>query len=65
MEMADVKPDDKLPEVDKIESKLERQKAERERLGAVNLRADTEQTEIEDKRTEIVTERDDLRLLKS
>lgn len=60
MEMADVKPDDKLPEVDKIESKLERQKAERERLGAVNLRADTEQTEIEDKRTEIVTERDDL-----
>jgi chromosome segregation protein len=60
MEMAEVKPDDKLPEVNKIESKLERQKAERERLGAVNLRADTEQTEIEEKRTEIITERDDL-----
>ena len=60
MAMAEVKPDEKLPEVDKIESKLERQKAERERLGAVNLRADTEQTEIEEKRNEIVTERDDL-----
>ena len=60
MAMAEIKPDDKLPEVDKIESKLERQKAERERLGAVNLRADTEQTEIEEKRTGIVTERDDL-----
>ncbi len=60
MAMAEVKPDDKLPEIDKIESKLERQKAERERLGAVNLRADTEQTEIDEKRTEIITERDDL-----
>lgn len=60
MAMAELKPDEKLPEVDKIESKLERQKAERERLGAVNLRADTEQTEIEEKRTGIITERDDL-----
>ncbi len=60
MAMAELKPDDPLPEVSKIESKLERQKAERERLGAVNLRADTEQTEIEEQRTQIVTERDDL-----
>lgn len=60
MAMAELKPDDKLPEVEKIENKLERQKAARERLGAVNLRADTEQTEIEEKRTEIITERDDL-----
>jgi len=58
--LAEIKPDDPLPEVDKIEAKLERQKAERERLGAVNLRADTEQTEIEEKRNEIITERDDL-----
>ncbi len=60
MAMAELKPDDPLPEITKIESRLERQKAERERLGAVNLRADTEQTEIEEKRTEIVTEREDL-----
>lgn len=60
MAMAELDPDMPLPEVNKIESKLERQKAERERLGAVNLRAETEQTEIEDKRNEIITERDDL-----
>ncbi len=58
--MAELKSDETLPEVDKVESKLDRQKAERERLGAVNLRADVEQTEIEEKRTEIITERDDL-----
>jgi len=58
--MSELNPDDKLPEIDRTESKLERQKAERERLGAVNLRAETEQSEIEEKRTEIVTERDDL-----
>ena len=60
MALAEMKPDDPLPEIGKIESRLERQKAERERLGAVNLRADTEQTEIEEKRNEIVTEREDL-----
>ena len=60
MAMAEVKEEDNLPEIEKIEAKLERQKAERERLGAVNLRADVEQTEIEEKRSEIVTERDDL-----
>ena len=60
MAIAELKPDDALPEVTKIESRLERQKAERERLGAVNLRADSEQKEIEEKREEIVTERDDL-----
>ncbi len=58
--VAQIKPDDAMPDIIKIESRLERQKAERERLGAVNLRADVEQTEIEDKRTEIITERDDL-----
>ncbi|MDJ0614693.1 MAG: chromosome segregation SMC family protein [Rhizobiaceae bacterium] len=60
MAMAELKPDDPLPEITKIESRLERQKAERERLGAVNLRADTEQSEIEEKRDEIVSEREDL-----
>ena len=58
--LAELKPDTPLPELEKIETKLERQKAERERLGAVNLRADVEQAEIEEKRNEIVTEREDL-----
>lgn len=60
MALAELKPDDPLPEIAKIENKLERQKAERERLGAVNLRAEVEQTEIEEKRVELVSERDDL-----
>jgi len=60
MGVAELKPDAPLPEIEKIETKLERQKAERERLGAVNLRAEVEQSEIEEKRTEITTERDDL-----
>ncbi|MGI9352647.1 MAG: chromosome segregation SMC family protein [Rhizobiaceae bacterium] len=60
MAIAEIKDNDSLPEIDKIEAKLERQKAERERLGAVNLRADVEQSEIEEKRNGIVTERDDL-----
>ncbi len=60
MQIAELKPDDQLPEIEKTENKLERQKAERERLGAVNLRAEVEQQEIDEKRTEIVTERDDL-----
>ena len=60
MAMAELKPDESLPEIEKIETKLERQKAERERLGAVNLRADAEQSEIDEKRTELVSERDDL-----
>lgn len=58
--VAEVKPDDPMPDIVKIESRLERQRAERERLGAVNLRADVEQSEIEEKREAIVTERDDL-----
>ena len=60
MQIAELKPDAQLPEIEKTEIKLERQKAERERLGAVNLRAEVEQQEIDEKRTEIVTERDDL-----
>lgn len=60
MKLAEIGPDDNLPDTAKVETKLERQKAERERLGAVNLRAETEQTEIESQRNEIVTERDDL-----
>ncbi|MEO0327619.1 MAG: chromosome segregation protein SMC, partial [Pseudomonadota bacterium] len=58
--LAEIAPDDPLPELGKIESKLERFKAERERLGAVNLRAEAEQEEIQEKRDEIISERDDL-----
>lgn len=60
MALAEIKPDQSLPEINSVEKKLERQKAERERLGAVNLRAEVEQSEIEEKRDGIITERDDL-----
>ena len=50
----------KLPEIEAVERKLERLKGERERLGAVNLRAEEEQNEILEQRDTLVSERDDL-----
>ena len=47
-------------EVDAIESRLERLKAERERLGAVNLRAEDEVKEVTERRDGLASERDDL-----
>ncbi|MEP0943641.1 MAG: chromosome segregation protein SMC [Rhizobiaceae bacterium] len=52
--------EDKLPESDAMERKLDRLKSERERLGAVNLRAEEEQNEVLEQRDTLVSERDDL-----
>ncbi|MEM9732550.1 MAG: chromosome segregation protein SMC [Pseudomonadota bacterium] len=60
LKQADVDDVAKLPELDVVERKLERLKTERERLGAVNLRAEEEQTEITKQRDDLVQERDDL-----
>ena len=49
-----------LPAATDIAAKLESLKQDRERLGAVNLRADEELIEVEASRTGLVTERDDL-----
>ena len=49
-----------MPSQNEIESKLHGLKSDRERLGAVNLRADEELTELEGKHNGIATERDDL-----
>jgi chromosome segregation protein len=49
-----------LPDADAIERRVERLKAERERLGGVNLRAEDELREIEDQRGTLTGERDDL-----
>ncbi len=59
-EQTGVKDEEKLPELEAIERKLERLKGERERLGAVNLRAEEEQNEIGEQRDTLVSERDDL-----
>jgi chromosome segregation protein len=55
-----LKPDDPLPDAADVERRLERLKIERERLGAVNLRAEEEQKELSDRLETIVTEREDV-----
>jgi chromosome segregation protein len=49
-----------LPDAGAVERSLERLKADRERLGPVNLRADAEQEEIASRRNALVAEREDL-----
>jgi chromosome segregation protein len=46
-EIAEIKPGEELPAVADVESKLDRIRRERERLGAVNLRAEEELREVE------------------
>ncbi|MCA0048008.1 chromosome segregation protein SMC [Mesorhizobium sp. B283B1A] len=52
--------DDPMPEMGEIERQLDRLKIERERLGAVNLRAEEEQKELSDRLEAIVSEREDI-----
>ena len=59
-ELAEIKAGEALPELTEIEEKLERLRRERERLGAVNLRAEEELREVETQHTTLTTERDDL-----
>ncbi|MDP3899360.1 MAG: chromosome segregation protein SMC, partial [Mesorhizobium sp.] len=49
-----------LPDIGEIERKLERLRVERERLGAVNLRAEEEQAELTERLELIVAEREDV-----
>jgi chromosome segregation protein len=47
-------------DLDTLEQKLDSARQSRERMGAVNLRADQEAEELQAKRNELVSERDDL-----
>ena len=58
--LAELNPDKPVPDVADIEATLERQRRERERLGAVNLRAEEELREVEEQHNNLATERDDL-----
>lgn len=58
--LAGIKPDDALPERAASETRLERLKAERERLGGVNLCAEDELKEITERQGAMFAERDDL-----
>ncbi len=59
-ELAGLKDGEALPEQADIEATLERLRRERERLGAVNLRAEEELREIETQHGKLAAERDDL-----
>ncbi|HEX9070709.1 MAG TPA: AAA family ATPase [Pseudolabrys sp.] len=59
-ELAEIGPTDPLPNLVEIEERLERLRRERERLGAVNLRAEEELREVETQHSSLTTERDDL-----
>ena len=58
--VAGLKAGDTPPAQEEVERRLAGLKAERERLGAVNLRAEDELTEIRGKREGLTAERDDL-----
>ncbi|MDU0340793.1 chromosome segregation SMC family protein [Bosea rubneri] len=58
--LAGIAPGGPLPEAEGVERRLSGLKAERERLGAVNLRAEDELSEVQGKRSGLASERDDL-----
>jgi chromosome segregation protein len=58
--LAEIKPDTELPPLTEIEENLEKLRRDRERLGAVNLRAEEELREVEAQHLSLTTERDDL-----
>ncbi len=58
--LAEITPESELPPLAEIEESLEKLRRDRERLGAVNLRAEEELREVETQHTTLTTERDDL-----
>jgi chromosome segregation protein len=58
--LAEIDPGAELPPLNEIEENLEKLRRDRERLGAVNLRAEEELREVEVQHTSLTTERDDL-----
>src|SRR5205085_317154 len=57
--LAEIAPGAELPDVVATEERLEKLRRDRERLGAVNLRAEEELREVEAQHTHLVTERAD------
>jgi chromosome segregation protein len=58
--LAGVAPGAAIPALADVQRKLDSLKQERERLGAVNLRAEEELSEVEGARNKLIAERDDL-----
>jgi chromosome segregation protein len=59
-EIAELKDDAELPPISEVETRLDRIRKERERLGSVNLLAEQELIEVEGQHGKLVAERDDL-----
>ncbi len=59
-ELAQIEQEQALPDPELTQHRLERMKAERERLGAVNLRAEAELTEIQTQLDNSISERQEL-----
>ncbi|GGA56063.1 chromosome segregation SMC family protein [Pelagibacterium lentulum] len=59
-EAAGIKPEDALPDEQATENRVNRLKAERERLGGVNLMAEQEAAETQEKLDQMVADREDL-----
>jgi chromosome segregation protein len=59
-ELAELAAEAEPPPIAEVEQRLERIKRERERLGAVNLRAEEELREVEAQHDKLIVERDDL-----
>ena len=59
-ELAELKEGAELPDPDAVDARLSRLRAERERLGGVNLRADEEAQEVGEQLDTLVNEREDL-----
>lgn len=60
MRLTGLAADEALPDMRNVERELERLKIERERLGAVNLRAEEEQKELSERLALLLKERDDV-----
>jgi chromosome segregation protein len=60
MRLTGLLPTQSIPDLREVERELERFKMERERLGAVNLRAEEEQKELSDRLEALIKERDDV-----
>ncbi|MCL2716168.1 MAG: AAA family ATPase [Alphaproteobacteria bacterium] len=58
--LAELEPGAEFPPINTIEEELERLRRDRERLGAVNLRAEEELREVETQHNGLANERDDL-----
>ncbi|HET7369781.1 MAG TPA: chromosome segregation protein SMC [Gammaproteobacteria bacterium] len=59
-ETAEIKDGQELPAIEYAETRVEKLKREREQLGGVNLRAEEEAAELEERMNTLVTDREDL-----